>query len=167
MNFAIIDIQGFKHKSNEFIVKELCVYTDKLYFHDVVKSPYSFNNLTYEDRKQTRWLFRNFHGLLWDDGNISTSQASEIITPQLIDKVILVKGEEKVKWVKILLNNDNLNVLNVENIGLCAPLKSMNMITPCHFHKQKSNVTTLYHCALQNVMNIQKWYMEIYKVDQS
>lgn len=52
MEWVLVDIQGFKDNTNRFIVKEICVYTKNLQFHDIIKSPAKIEqNL---DRKHRR-----------------------------------------------------------------------------------------------------------------
>lgn len=166
MDFAIVDLQGFKNKNNDFIVKEICVYMNKSFFHESVKSPQSFHSLDHETRIQARWLFRNFHGLLWDEGNIALRDVINLIGPYLSNKTILVKGEEKIKWIKYLLKNDDLIVLNAEDYGFSNTDKS-NDDFPCNFHKQKRNVMTLFHCALKNVTNINRWLSSLEETEIS
>lgn len=158
---AFVDMQGFKIKSNVFIVKEIAVLTKNTSFHDVIKSPFSYKNLSVKDKKQTNWLMRNYHGINWCAGSITLEKLRDILRQILKDeKNIYVKGEEKIKWLLSILDckKISLNIINIENIGCKMRLNK---------NKQKKLRADLcekhadhFHCALKNVLELSEWYLK-------
>lgn len=55
MDFAIVDLQGFNYnETNAFAVKEICILTKNIKFHEFVKPPIPFENLAKEYKKQVK-----------------------------------------------------------------------------------------------------------------
>lgn len=192
MDFAIIDFQGFKDEStNRFIVKEFCLLTENIKFLDFMKSPFAFELLNENSQKTAKWLTKNYHGIKWDDGYISVSKLRETISPILKNKIIYVKGEEKIQWLRDIMNDSEkrtLYIVNMEIIGCDLALhnntkKSVNSKCDAAGYdetdeinqKQEINLKTNnfcfkhrfgpieYNCALQNVIKLKKWYSEYCK----
>lgn len=103
MDYAFVDLQGFRNAANKFIVKEFSILTKNTKFSDIIKSPKKFCDLDHFTRRSARWLARNHHGLFWDDGFIGINELRETITPILINKLVYAKGDEKVKWIHEIL----------------------------------------------------------------
>lgn len=153
-NTIFVDVQGFKNQSNEFIVKELAIATQEHTHIFLIKPPYPFSALTEEERKRVWWIENN-RGYRWSEGYIDYREFRRIIKPYLKDRTIIVKGEEKVKWVQELC--DHNNVLDITDKGL-PNLNSLNklycndiFIYNCFIHRKC--------CALKNVLCIKKWYL--------
>lgn len=114
MDFAIVDLQGFRDDSNNFIVKELSFLTQNIKFSDIVESPFAFDSMSARSQKTAQWLTDSFHGLRWDDGYISVSNLRKTILPILRNKIIYVKGEEKIHWLRnILEDQEKKNFLDL------------------------------------------------------
>lgn len=107
MEYAIVDLQGFKDDFNNFIVKELCFLTQNIKFTDTIKCPYEFDSLSQRSQNIARWLINNYHGIQWDSGYINIKELRAAILPILKNKIIYVKGEEKVEWLRKILNEKN------------------------------------------------------------
>lgn len=157
MNFAIIDLQGFKRAHSIFVPKEICVYTANEYSHFVIKSPHPFSCLKVEEKRQAAWLSRNYHGLRWDEGHLELDDTARKIAALLANKIIIVKGAEKIRWVHEITNNFNLHCINIESYGCELKFNTKTSDEPCYVHKQKEKVKTLYHCAFRNVINLKNW----------
>lgn len=159
MDFAIVDLQGFRDNMNNFIVKELAFATRNLKFSDIIKSTCELSELNAPTRKTAEWLTQNYHGLAWTDGCIDIDELRETIKPILRTKTVYVKGEEKQKWLRKLLNNDSdIDIVNIEEIGCNLNLRKgpevFGMLCPKH-HRMRH----VFCCALNNVMKIKDWYL--------
>lgn len=181
MEYAIVDLQGFKDDFNNFIVKELCFLTQNIKFTDTIKCPYEFDSLSQRSQSITRWLINNYHGIQWDSGYISIKELRAAILPILKNKIIYVKGEEKVEWLRKILNEKNLLIVNMEMIGCDLTLHIDNSLEDknrckdseneknaavdvekkefdvrCHYHRSKP---LTFNCSLNNVVKLKKWYV--------
>lgn len=158
---AFVDLQGFKIESNNFIVKEIAILTCNSLFHDLIKSPFSFQKLNIKDKKQAIWLTKNYHGLSWSCGSIPIKELREIIRPILknIDH-IYVKGKEKVEWLQFILDckEISLNIINIEQIGCEINLKK-NIRNGIYVDICKKH-SNHFHCALKNVLDLTNWYLK-------
>lgn len=168
MDAVFVDFQGFivhknehaidvadDHKNvDEFIVKEICLHTENKYFHYIVKSPYDYAILSKTTRKQIRWLHFNYHGLLWESGDVYWSQVRDSLAENFEAKTVYVKGQNKIQWAKKIFNDSNLNVVNMEDIGCPITLHKEHSLHPCEYHTQRNKS----HCAFQNVIVLKRWY---------
>lgn len=183
MDFAIIDMQGFKDDSNNFIVKELSFLTKNIKFSEIIKSPHAFDCLSSRSQNIANWLIQNYHGLAWNDGYITVAELRKTILPILRNKILYVKGEEKVEWIRSILdekNEENLLIVNIEIIGCDFTLhndvisdnssdfpesveifeKRQESQICCSKHKAKPRT---FNCALRNVVKLKKWYVKYCK----
>lgn len=97
----ILDIQFFKNGQNKFIPKELAAFNGHRVSHYVFKSPFPFENLPVELRKQNNWLTANLHGLNWTVGFTPFYQFKKIMASLTENEdVIFVKGREKAEFIR-------------------------------------------------------------------
>lgn len=101
----VVDIQGF-HAPN-FLPKEICVVAvhSSFTWHRMIRPPICYNRLSSRMKKQVDFVTRNIHGLHWNLGYTSESDAltelKEII--QGAAKVY-IKGSERATYLKKLIN---------------------------------------------------------------
>lgn len=150
-DIVIVDMQGFKDFKNQFILKEFAILSNGCTQTFLVKPPYSFTNLSKEEKKRVRWLENN-RGIYWSEGFIDYREFKRIIGLYLNNKKILVKGLEKIKWIKNL--NENCGIVELGENGCPSFLKLSEIYDNtgnfnCVYHKKK--------CALKNVNHIEKW----------
>lgn len=158
MEFIFVDLQGFKHKKNEFVVKEISILkNDNQIFHYIVKPPYEWIYLPQKYKKQAIWLENNYHGFSWNDGFLTLAELKERIQPILLEnekQIVCVKGAEKIAWLKQILDNHYLNCINLENEGCDINLSKFEkqyMDKPhCKHHKLR--------CSFQNVLILKEWF---------
>lgn len=159
-NITFIDLQGFKHKNNDFVLKEICIIQNNSILHASVKSPYEWRYLPKDDKKQATWLKHNYHGINWSDGLIDISDITKIIK-KLFENLhgeIYVKGKEKICWIKKIFNfNDKIT--NIEDLGCHISFnnstkKLKENITQCKFHNQMQSI----NCAYRNCICLKNWY---------
>ncbi len=71
--------------------------------------------------------------------------------------IIYVKGRDKVEWLKTLCNYQDINCINIEDIGCTINLndieyKSKVKAARCYKHDK------LLQCAYQNVLILKDWF---------
>lgn len=144
----IVDFQGFKDPANNFIVKEFAVTSSdgQLLQHWFVRSPYSFSNLDLKTTRQCNWLTRNYHGIKWQDGDITIQSLHRQLLPILKDSIVYVKGLEKAKYLEEFFQVSQ--VYDVENYPSLKNLHSPKV--RCFFHRHTEDMT----CALNNVLKL-------------
>lgn len=159
-NTYIIDVQGFKDKENNFILKELALAADNFTQVYLIKPPFPYSKLTDKDRRQVRWVGKNY-GITWSEGMIGYTEFKSIVQFYFKNKAILVKGSEKVKWVKELCSD--CDVTDIGEMG-CPNFEELyKMVTD----DGKQNYYCIQHfkrCALKNVICIRHWYKKCNKI---
>lgn len=167
MDFAIVDMQGFKDDLNSFIVKEFSVLTKNIKFHEIIKSNLDYDELNASTKRSAEWLKEFHHGLSWDDGYISIGELRQTLQPILQNKIIYVKGRDKVQWLReIMHTTNNLLIKNLEDLGCDLNLnlfgnqgKNEPPMT-CSKHKK---MTMDYVCAMRNAIKLKLWYSSFCK----
>lgn len=166
MDFAIVDLQGFKNNFNHFIVKEIAVLTKNIKFHDVIKSSCEFNELNASAKKSVEWLIKFHHRIAWDDGYITADELQKTLAPVLKNKIVYVKGKEKKAWLlHIMSPMENLLIKDMEELGCNLNLSNRNQIPEestmtCARHKK---MLEAHVCALRNAVKLKLWYSEFCK----
>lgn len=155
MRHIFVDLQGFKTKENEFIVKEFAYSTQEYTQVFLIKPPFRFSKLTESEKRQTRWIEKHL-GILWHEGYVDYREFRRLIDNHLKDKTIFVKGMEKIKWINELHPNCTVIDLGEKDVPNLQELYkkycSNDCIFNCVYHKKS--------CALKNVLCIKKWYSE-------
>lgn len=155
-NTIVVDLQGFKDLNNKFIIKELSIATKDFTQTFLIKPPYSFKTLSNEEKKQVRWLENN-RGLNWYEGFIDYREFQRVIIPYLNGKNVLLKGMEKIVWIKNLCKDCNITELGEKGCPKLFKLyedycKENNQMFNCIHHKKM--------CALKNVICLKKWCLD-------
>lgn len=152
--FTFIDVQGFKH-ANKFILKEIYIKTKNKGFHAIITSPFEFKQTNLKFRQEIKWVTNNYHGINWNDGNISLSTFVKSVESVLKGKVVLCKGCEKVKWIKTIFSGIISDCKNLEDEG-CN-------VKPHECDKNDKQFTCMHHqnmtahCAIKNVDLLENW----------
>lgn len=157
-----VDLQGFKCENNKFIVKEICLIsnTDETEHLYIVKPPFHYDKLALTYKKQARWLSKNFHGFDWKDGFISFQNAKNLLLSVLPKSgaIIMVKGEEKKKWIdnifKCRVLDHDFVIHNIEDLGYNYVSTEDNNNMHCKYHGEE------FICAYQNARKIKQWFVK-------
>lgn len=152
--YVFVDLQGFRDYKKSFIVKEFAIATNEFTQTYLVKPPYPFSTLTDDEKKQVRWL-EKYRGIYWREGFVDYNEFQRLAKPLLERFNVVVKGFEKLKWIKEL--SPNCEVIDVGEQG-CPNLASLNQ----KYSKNK-NINCFYHskyCALKNVICVKEWYCD-------
>ena len=103
----IIDFEGFKQSFNNFVFKEVAIMVleeDSIPTVYHFKPPTQWEDLSEEDKCSSRWLERNFHGILYSSGEITYDKLEETLKAALSNaEKIVVKSLQKKKWLQDLL----------------------------------------------------------------
>lgn len=156
LDHLFVDVQGFKSYKNEFIIKEFAYSTNEYTQTFLIKPPYSFSNLTENEKRQVKWIEKNL-GIMWREGYIDHREFKRMIRSYLEGKKIFVKGFEKIRWINDLCADCtviDLGEKGCPNFQLmykeyCINDRSYN----CLHHKK--------NCALKNVICLKKCYFDI------
>lgn len=155
MECAFVDLQGFSFNKNSFAVKEICILTKNIKFHEFVKPPFPFSELIDCRKRQVEWLEKNYHGLNWDAGYITLQELKYTISPIVKGKILLVKGYEKVKWMQNILNDENIVCINMEDINCDLKLSEPHIQSvSCSKHNNVHHS----HCARNNAAMLKYWF---------
>lgn len=135
-NFVYVDIQGFKTSRNRFMCKEFCLVEDDFVYHALVKSPYSISKLPKHYRRQADWLTGYYHGIKYGLGDVHMNDLKKDVFPRLLNKKILVKGLEKISWLKQIFHDyGEIEVMNVEDIdGFDLSKRNSEPYKVCDYH---------------------------------
>lgn len=170
MDFAIVDLQGFKDDFDSFIVKEFSVLTKNIKFHDIIKSTCEFDALHDSTKKSAEWLINFHHGLAWNDGYITTDELRKTLEPILRNKIIYVKGKEKLSWLReIMFTIENLLIVNLEDLGCDLNLNGRNggiIDEPPMICSKHKNMIQTRICALRNAVKLKLWFLTYCKRDK-
>lgn len=156
---VIVDVQGFKTDSNQFIVKEMAMQYGSKMLVLLFKPPAPFYSLSVTERRQVGWIERN-RGVYWNEGFIPYKDHKHVIKVLLENKdCIYTKGKEKVSWIKEMLAEfSNHRIYNLEDWN-CPSLSNLS--------KEENIIRDVYSCAchhnicaLKNVLILRKWCVD-------
>ena len=159
-NIIVLDLEGFKLKSLEFIIKELSLcssYNDTMFF----KLPLKFADLSAHDRQTFILLTNNLHGLDWDEDDIPCCDLKTICLSfsfRFTRKNFFAKGIEKCELLSKLLQRTvyNLEDLNCPRI---SEIISEEQVSSCYLHSnfRSTNDQLLNHCAVRKASIFSQW----------
>lgn len=154
-DYYIVDVQGFNGVDNNFIIKEFALATENYTYVFLIKPPFPFSSLLEKERRQVLWVERHY-GITWSEGFIDYREFKRIVKPYLENKKILVKGLEKVQWVRNLCSY--CSVTDIGEKG--CPKFSILYERFCNHGNCFYCINHSKHCAARNVIMLRKWYME-------
>ncbi|KAJ8671245.1 hypothetical protein QAD02_002504 [Eretmocerus hayati] len=105
----IVDVQGFKSPTLDFVFKEVAILSTvegaqpRVY---LFKPPHDWNLLTTKYKSENRWLEKNYIGIPWSYGDIPYEDLAATIQDALKDSTrVFVKGKEKKKWLENIISH--------------------------------------------------------------
>ena len=114
----VVDIQGFKSMSNQFIIKEICILgiDNNESFHRIVKPLTCYRRLSVELQRRVDWVTRYIHGLPWDLPGCMDHSEIEFMTRKILRKAnrVYIKGSERVSFLKELLDYPDINIVDLD-----------------------------------------------------
>lgn len=154
--YVYVDIQGFKKPQNRFICKEFCLLQDNGYkFHTFVKSTMSFKKLPSFHKRQALWLMNNHHKIDYDFGDMDSFDLRDQMYPKMRNKIILVKGSDKIKWLKYMFrHHGEIECIDIDSLDLDTSMKQIDPYEICDYHNQVFGWTPG-PCAMSTALMIQ------------
>lgn len=154
--YVYVDIQGFKKPKNRFICKEFCLIDNDGYkFHAFVKPTISFKKLPNVYKRQAIWLMNNHHKIDYDFGDTDSFDLRDQMYPKLRNKIVLVKGMEKVKWLQYMFRlHGGIVCLDIDSMDFDMTLKQSDPYDICNHHNRIFGWTQG-PCAMSTALMIQ------------
>lgn len=154
-DWVFVDLQGFKVNKNRFMCKEFCLISGDETFHAMVKSWFPYKQLLSHYKRQVGWLTDYFHGLMYDFGDMHIDEMTKIVYPKLVGKIIIVKGDEKIKWMKYIFRKyDDISCRNIEDFNYEMSQQSDMKYAVCGYHNARYGWRKC-RCAMSNALNLQ------------
>lgn len=140
----ICDLQFFRDNDRSVIVKSFSctnLYNNDIVNHFVFKPPFDFCELSLTRRAEAQHVSTHYHRINWNEGFIPYNEMATVVRSCLAEaKEVIVKGEEKAKYINTLmrraicfdaekLNCPNLKVLKAAESLFCnSPVSSLNVM---------------------------------------
>lgn len=155
-NLVFVDIQGFRSRNGAFICKEFCLVSGDDVYHSIIKSPFRFGKLLGHFKNQANYNTRYIHGLTWECGDDHLIDFLQTAYMKTLGKIIVVKGDQKVKWLEYLFRNcGEIDCKNMEDWGYCKSVHlNTKMYEICDYHN--SNYSPKWRCAKENALKLQE-----------
>lgn len=163
MKLIVVDIQGFNLP--EFYPKEISFINGQQQTHYLLQPPFPYAELSFDIRKQVKYLENHHHGLKYSSGYVSYDVLDDILNDYILNgevDMVYVKGHQKQEFLekKLLeLSAENSSavpsVINVEHINTCIdePPKFVKDIPYCLNHYPNCK----YMCSLRNSLKLYNW----------
>ena len=160
-DFLVIDLEGFRHKSQQFIPKEISVrganYQDTI----LLQPPVKFSPLAEENKKTYAWLTDNLHGIVWEAGSYDHTFIFNFFNALKLrfpNSTVFTKGTEKCTF----LRNFFFSVIDLDTLG-CPKASQFSYcstkVCPNHQKSYKLN-----HCAREKVSLFYNWLFNYFKI---
>lgn len=153
MGIGVVEIQCFRGKNNEFVVKELAISSpsQQCMHHYFFLPPYDIEELSDKNYETAQYLTNSLHGLTWESGEVSYDSLP-IILKALCEKfsIIFTKGQEKSLFLSKLLNR---SVKNLDTVLL----KKIDLLPQPDFICRHDGT-----CARKNVLKICNWIINTF-----
>ena len=159
-DFLVIDFEGLRHKSQQFIPKEISVrganYQDTI----ILQPPVKFSLLAEENKKTYAWLTDNLHGIVWEAGNYDHTFIFNFFNALKLrfpNSTVFSKGTEKCTF----LRNFFFSVVDLDTLG-CPKASQFSYcstkVCPNHQKSYKLN-----HCAREKVTLFYNWLFNYFQ----
>ena len=145
-NIIVLDLEGFKLKSHEIIIKELSLcssYNDTIFFKPTIR----FTDLPAHDRQTVICLTNNLYGLDWDEGDIPYCDL-KTICPSFSFRFTRKKNFVKCELLSKLLQKTVYN-LEDSNCPRISEILSEEQVPFCYLHSifRSTNDQLSNHCS--------------------
>ena len=156
----IIDIDGFRLKSGQFIVREVGWCTMQGENDSQIYSPLRYKDLSYKDKQTVKCVYRHVHGLRFEasykEAALPQRDVGGLIQTLYRGGVIAYKGGH---IEKEYLENLGLPCVNLENFG-CPKAESLwssgyTMEKSCGHHTVET--MQFIHCPKQETFLFFQW----------
>jgi len=161
LEYLVIDFEGFRHKSEPFLIKEISVFGPSYQDTLVLKPQCHIDQVPVERRRTYLWCSKHLHGLDWNSGTHDYSFVYQFFTSLKIrfpNAIFYAKGELKCNFLRSHL----FNVVDLELVG-CPKVTEFtefeNTICNNHIHPDyyfdhcSKKKAYLFYCWLQAQIN--------------
>jgi hypothetical protein len=143
---VIVDLQFVYGNNFNRHVKELAIMkadsvTPSYY---LFQPPYPLDELNDRAKRHENFIFENINGLSWMSGNTAYNNV-QVILQEIKDYVIIVKGQQKMKYLSKFLGESN--IINLDTKSSLISMKHYNHGCPTHPFDYR-------RCVLGNVFKI-------------
>ena len=158
-DFLVLDIEGFRHKSQQFIPKEISVgganYQDTI----LLQPPVKFS-LSEKNKETYAWLTDNLHVIVLEAGSYNHTfifnffNALELRFP---NNTVFTKSTEKCTFMR----NYSVSVVDLDTLGCPKASQfsySSTRVCPNHPKSYKFD-----HCAREKVTIFYKWLLNYFQ----
>ena len=156
---CVIDLQGFKDSSNNFIIKEAAIVflNANCVGNWIAVPPYPFTELSLRAQLYNNLETKHIHGLEWFQGDVGHRQIHANLR-ELASNAnnIFVYGREKVKVVESIITRCVFDLTEME-----CPWQKGQPQNCIHHGINLRN--PLYACALARVNFYKEWLIENYE----
>jgi hypothetical protein len=146
--FAIVEMQGF-HLGTQFIPKEITfIKNGKSPVHYIIKTDICKDLLTTKERDIVKWNAKCYHGIAWEEGDITLDECVDSMKSLGMEKCLLfTKGREKAKFLEKMLGSP------VSDMGVvCPSIRKIPYKNPCRAH----NIVNA-RCSLISAQYLHDW----------
>lgn len=156
-DFVYVDIQGYRRPKNYLVCKEFCLLDDYGYeYHAIVKPSIPLKRLPSHYRRQAEWVLNNHHKIQYSHGDVDPFELRDRMYPKLQNKIIWVKGEDKIRWLKYMFrNHGEIECFNIDSMDFDISLKPDEPFEVCDYHDYLYYGTKQGPCALSSALLIQ------------
>lgn len=143
---VFVDIQNVTGNNRQIFVKELVyMFANSIVpIQYIMKPPYTYEELNKFAVNQNEYAYENITKLRWGDGNVEYLQLPNILN-NIRDFIIIVKGEQKKKFLEQFLQNTVIIDLDVNT--------SLNSLRN-YFHNCQVHDSSFHRCAILNVFKL-------------
>jgi len=164
MTVYIVDFQAFRDDCNSFVLKEVAITSlnSEKITHCIVKSPFHLEELSTKRKREAHWLVQNYHGISWNEGNVSAEQMIQLLVSTTQDaNQILIKGVERAKFLRKLIGKPVFDLDEIKCPGV-RYLTEQKSYFSCTFrnHSIDKILQKNYKCSVLAVHKLKKWYLE-------
>lgn len=154
-DYVYVDIQGYRRPKNYLVCKEFCLL-DGYKYHAIVKPSIPLKYLPAHYKRQAEWVLNNHHKIQYSHGDVDPFDLRDQMYPKLQDKVILVKGEDKIRWLKYMFRkHGEIDCLDIDSMDFDKSLKQDEPYEVCDYHDYYYFGSTQGPCALSTALLIQ------------
>ena len=153
--YVVIDFEGFKHKTGEYILKEISVFGPSYQDTLLLRPPYDLKIVPAETRKTYLWVSKHLHGLDWNVGTHDYPFLHTFFNSLKLRfpaSVFYAKGPSKCNFLRSHL----FRVVDLESVG-CPKITQFpqyqNNICSNHIHSQYY----FYHCSKKKAYLFYIW----------
>ena len=157
---VVLDFEGFRHKKQNFILKEVAVCSEDCIDSFLLLPPTNLSSLSDSEQKSYHWLTKQLHGLCWAHGDYFYADLTRILQSYVLrypKAVFYAKGLEKSVLFSHLLDRP---VVDLDSIGCpkIEDIKCFKKDRACENHLPAQCVAQLRkHCAKEKALVYFNW----------